>query len=277
MQINCCVPLRLLLTALIIVSLSVAVASAAENTTAGNDCQPPSLQCMTECMSCIPQEKICNNFKDCFDGTDETLAACVFAGKLKCDSKTPFQCQNGQCISNSQTCNGKDDCGDNSDESLTICKPTPKPCDTSTNFKCKNDNCIPNKLTCDGKDDCGDSSDEDLYFGPECRSKGFCHYQDQFRCKNDNCVKDDSKVCDGYDDCGDCSDELPELCHSRQCNSRTHFRCKTGLCVPQSKVHNWINNCFDWSDESDTFWFWYRQGSCRYCYPGRGSAYQTYC
>ena len=182
----------------------------------------------------------------------------------------------GVCLTQKHICDDIADCLYAEDERNCPSRPAPTVAATTTtttttampctDFKCKTSGkCIKSSSTCDGRNDCGngDNSDESLETCP----KGICHYENDFLCKNGNCIKDKNsnpKICNYYDDCGDCSEEQPDFCRSITCPS-DRFRCRTGLCIPQTRVNNfWNNDCGDWSDEP-FWWGWLYSGSCRYC------------
>uniref|UniRef100_A0A673BPF3 EGF-like domain-containing protein n=1 Tax=Sphaeramia orbicularis TaxID=375764 RepID=A0A673BPF3_9TELE len=100
---------------------------------------------------CIPESWVCDDFRDCKDGTDEPPSC----GNPTC-APQQFMCKSGECIDNSKVCNGLKDCQDNSDEKgFNECRnPSVHKCaqvctDTLTGYYCS---CFPGyKLMPDGK------------------------------------------------------------------------------------------------------------------------------
>lgn len=93
-------------------------------------------------------------------------------------------------------------------------------------YQCKNNQtCISRIRICDGVSDCSDKSDEGSCDSP-------CG-EHSFKCKSTGRCVPDSWQCDGDDDCSDGSDEDSSVCHHRQCDVETQFRCTNGKCIPK--------------------------------------------
>ncbi|CAN8013632.1 unnamed protein product, partial [Ixodes persulcatus] len=123
---------------------------------------------------------VCDQIRDCRDGSDES-------GCVTCPDGS-FRCTSGKCVSIGAFCDFKDDCGDSSDESQ---------CDyiecNRTEYRCKNGQCISMAHRCDLLPDCHDSSDEQ-----ECQ--GQCNVNVTFQCYDGTCIPKNA-VCDGHRDC----------------------------------------------------------------------------
>ncbi|XP_059087238.1 uncharacterized protein LOC131883724 isoform X1 [Tigriopus californicus] len=136
--------------------------------------------------SCIPRSDVCNNIKDCPNGSDEEA----------CGSKTTcldeeFACSSGRCLPKSMKCDGRRDCPNGEDE-LKCRQECPE-----DSFLCPEGFCISKSVTCDGTPDCSQGEDE-----KECSCGS-----DEFRCSfGGGCIMQ-SKQCDGVFDCADNSDE----------------------------------------------------------------------
>lgn len=188
------------------------------------------------------------------DGYEDTkspvtsICACPNQFYLANDNKTCVaNCTEGQhrcggnddrCIPWFWKCDGEKDCKDGSDEPSTCPKRT---CQSGT-FQCDNGwRCTPSATICDGINDCGDNSDEK-----------FCNLtcpELEFKCKsNGRCILNAWK-CDGDPDCKDGSDEDPEICHNRECDPETEFKCKNNRCIPKLWMCDFDNDCGDDSDE----------------------------
>ncbi|XP_070153239.1 basement membrane-specific heparan sulfate proteoglycan core protein isoform X5 [Polyergus mexicanus] len=192
---------------------------------------------------CINALNVCDDKRDCLDGTDEegcsNLEECP-DGQLPCD--------NGVCINKNFFCDQNVDCHDASDE-----RDCPDREETGSSgrechpdsFTCNDGSCIPRTAVCDGRVDCPHDEDE-----INCRQG--CT-RDQFQCANGDCIPANQR-CNGYIECADGSDE-PEECEQPekpgpgQCVENQFMCISDRRCVPQSSVCNGIPECRDGSDE----------------------------
>ncbi|XP_042311579.1 low-density lipoprotein receptor-related protein 2-like isoform X2 [Sceloporus undulatus] len=104
---------------------------------------------------CIDPWEICDQHKDCEDGSDEANCppnSCL-AGQ--------WQCKNKVCVMEDWKCNGIDNCGDNSDEE--VCASCP-----GGMINCDKGKCILESLVCNGVADCVDGTDEPSTCGKNC-------------------------------------------------------------------------------------------------------------
>lgn len=103
-------------------------------------------------VKCIPEDFVCDSFKDCTDNSDELNCA-----SFSCNDGF-LKCSNGQqCYVEAYRCDGFQHCNDASDES---------DCGAYTcldyYYKCADGMmCVSDNATCDGYYDCNDGSDED--------------------------------------------------------------------------------------------------------------------
>jgi len=179
--------------------------------------------------TCIDPKYVCNGFKDCPNGEDETDKICVTAN-VTC-SNDQFQCDKYKCFHKDWLCDGEQDCEDKTDEG-EYCKNLN--C-TSDYFKCKkNGKCIPKSFICDHDLDCGhdDNSDEWNCTYPPCKEVF------EFRCLNQKCISIDL-VCDGDSDCTDASDEKD--C-SKTCTNGTACFTTNGQKKPKETKESKENN-----------------------------------
>jgi low density lipoprotein-related protein 2 len=191
-----------------------------------------------------------------FDGVGKTCA-CPNDFVLGTDQRTCIAaCTRGQhrcggadekCIPHYWKCDGSVDCMDGSDEPAScperICK--------EGQFQCTNRNCTLVTAICDGRNDCGDMSDEE-----NCEHECSEH---EFKCrKSGRCIHGAWK-CDGDADCMDGSDEADDVCHKRDCDPNTEFRCDNGKCIQKLWQCDFDNDCGDDSDEPA---FLCRQRNC---------------
>src|SRR5690349_10482484 len=102
--------------------------------------------------------RVCDDFDDCTDGSDETLAACEEIGRTG-----RFACADSSTIADYKVCDGQDDCGDRSDETIEACDTVgkvPTVPITMPMFACMDATEIPLNYVCDSEDDCPTGEDE---------------------------------------------------------------------------------------------------------------------
>jgi len=145
-----------------------------------------------------------------------------------------------KCIPVFWRCDSEPDCMDHSDEVNCppfSCKPGM--------FQCKNSTtCISRVRICDGMADCPMKDDESFCDTP-------CG-EHSFKCKSTGRCIPDSWVCDSDNDCSDGSDEDKSICHNRDCDPQTQFRCANGKCIPKLWKCDGDNDCHDGPDESQS-------------------------
>ncbi|XP_037104975.1 low-density lipoprotein receptor-like isoform X1 [Syngnathus acus] len=151
--------------------------------------------------SCIPSEKLCDQYSDCHDGSDEH-----HCGQLKC-KKGEFTClSGGRCLPSHLSCNGVDDCGDGSDEDSC-------PSCAAGLFSCgPSDGCLRKHRLCDGRVDCKDGRDE-IQELCALRPASSCEAS-EFDCGDGQCILHTWR-CDNKADCSDARDE--ENCEQNEC------------------------------------------------------------
>ena len=81
-----------------------------------------------------------------------TLVILFFFSGFMCESKSGFQCDNGQCVSKDLVCDGDFACVDKSDEKNCKC--------STSDFVCPTGECLDVENLCDFRKDCKDGTDE---------------------------------------------------------------------------------------------------------------------
>jgi hypothetical protein len=155
--------------------------------------------------ACILHKQVCDAFKDCSDGSDES--ACAPRPYGECFTKE-FSC-GGQprCIEFFRVCDGQVDCEDQSDEANKLCNPAAQMCQKDE-FSCTQDKCVKQDWVCDGERDCTGGLDEQMCGSP---APGSPCPPTHFACFNNQCVRK-VDVCNGHIDCIDGSDEQVNVC-----------------------------------------------------------------
>lgn len=136
-------------------------------------CHKDTFQCRSG--QCISWYFVCDQFKNCPDGSDEESCGLRFG----CPPEA-FQCLDGSCIARGQLCNGRPECPDGSDELQCTARPSlaapaaanqsaalpssggrvqPGRCHPRA-FECANGQCLPSYVFCNAVEDCSDGSDE---------------------------------------------------------------------------------------------------------------------
>uniref|UniRef100_A0A1A9W8J7 EGF-like domain-containing protein n=1 Tax=Glossina brevipalpis TaxID=37001 RepID=A0A1A9W8J7_9MUSC len=210
-----------------------------------------SINCEFRCNSgeCLMQTHVCNDRKDCPDGSDEILCGDKNKKnkKILC-SIEEFRCQNGeQCIEEEKRCDNTIHCYDGSDEEHCEKFDKSKKCHFHQHV-CSNGQCVDFSVLCDGFNDCGDNSDE-----IHCTLTGFttdlkpvCG-KNMFQCTSGTCISK-SWECDGVIDCPDASDEHEKCAAVRECPPET-YKCFLGQCIDKRLVCDGNSDCSDGSDE----------------------------
>ncbi|XP_072401756.1 very low-density lipoprotein receptor-like isoform X2 [Diabrotica undecimpunctata] len=193
-------------------------------------CSLKQFQCADK--KCIPIFFLCDEERDCEDGSDEDPKECK--SNVTC-SKDQFKCNSGKCIPSIWQCDNEKDCNDGSDEDEQICQK--KVCNLDE-FTCRSvpGECVPLTWMCDDNPDCSDGSDEKSC-NETCRS-------DEFTCKNGKCIQK-RWVCDLDNDCGDNSDEMN--CPNITCASE--FQCSQKYCIAAKWRCDGEYDCPDGKDE----------------------------
>lgn len=139
-------------------------------------CHKDTFQCRSG--QCISWYFVCDQVKNCDDGSDEQGCQLKFA----CPPEA-FQCLDGSCLPRAKLCNGKRECSDGSDEfqcsASNRISSSPWPslavnssADTRERrpaagrgchpgaFECADGQCLPAYVFCNAVEDCSDGSDE---------------------------------------------------------------------------------------------------------------------
>lgn len=173
-----------------------------------------------------------NNFV--LDANNKTCTPNCTSGHHKCGPPDE------KCIPIYWKCDAEFDCADRSDELNCPpfnCKPGMYQCKNSTT-------CISRVRICDGIHDCIGQDDESFCDTP-------CG-EHAFKCKSTGRCIPDSWVCDSDNDCSDGSDEDKSICHNRDCDAQTQFKCANGKCIPKLWYCDGDNDCHDGPDESQS-------------------------
>uniref|UniRef100_A0A1I8GTA2 EGF-like domain-containing protein n=1 Tax=Macrostomum lignano TaxID=282301 RepID=A0A1I8GTA2_9PLAT len=189
-------------------------------------CGPDQFRCL-DGKSCVTRSFVCDDFKDCFDGSDESPDICRAAD---CE----FHCD-GRCLKASVRCDGTIDCSSGQDE---IGCPGRGNCGFSYEFSCRfstgkgprDPACVPINFVCDGISECLHGEDEVCPI-----DRVLCATDSYWTCKNGlHCIPVKQR-CDGLLHCPDGSDERGWRHSARApppCRTHRLPPCQTRLAAP---------------------------------------------
>uniref|UniRef100_A0A1I8JPQ8 Very low-density lipoprotein receptor n=1 Tax=Macrostomum lignano TaxID=282301 RepID=A0A1I8JPQ8_9PLAT len=163
-------------------------------------CGPDQFRCL-DGKSCVTRSFVCDDFKDCFDGSDESPDICR-AAAADCE----FHCD-GRCLKASVRCDGTIDCSSGQDEigcpgRVTAASATSSPCRFSTGKGPRDPACVPINFVCDGISECLHGEDEVCPI-----DRVLCATDSYWTCKNGQHCIPVKQRCDGLLHCPDGSDE----------------------------------------------------------------------
>ncbi|XP_041354829.1 low-density lipoprotein receptor 2-like [Gigantopelta aegis] len=116
--------------------------------------------------SCIPQEWVCNGWRECPDNSDEENCKDDhyggIPGRASC---TLFKCRNGACLPLDFVCDGKTDCPGGDDEAFCsggapLANQSALDSSSCNTLQCPDGKCIPRRWVCDGLVGCAGGADE---------------------------------------------------------------------------------------------------------------------
>ncbi|XP_071551533.1 uncharacterized protein [Panulirus ornatus] len=183
---------------------------------------------------CIPEEAVCDGYKDCPFGEDEDCEDCP-TNQYRCH-------ESDTCIPVRFLCDGKNDCGDWSDEegssvnctrttitttTTTTAPPAVSQRDRCEGYRCDDGECVASVSVCDGVADCLDGSDEGHMCRETCINNGGCqhvcrpHPHGRYcSCHSGFILADNGRDCLDYPECEDertCGQTCVEMKGSYYC------------------------------------------------------------
>jgi hypothetical protein len=197
---------------------------------------------------CIPVQSVCNEIRDCADGSDEVI--CKSDVIIGCRTNA-VQCPGfSRCVSTSSLCDGQVHCPDGWDEREACVTQDTNVCTSSSQFQCPGYRlCKNNVYLCDQVYDCPDGWDEHVCtadFHIDCDT-GYTQCQGYVQC-----VRSDL-ICDGWEDCPAGVDE------DVMCTTEEAVTCPAGeiqcpgyvQCIDPLYICDLSKDCPDGSDELD--------------------------